>query len=252
MRTARIVRSTRIPLRCSYRKRELADAVRVRLLSRPFRARRPLVRRYLDALSPLGIEAPTAAPKLYVGPADAEAGGALLERHGLNPGRFAALVPGSVWATKRWPSTGFAGVAARLVSERELPVLLLGSDAERALCDEVARKAGDGVTSAAGESTLGQLAAIVSRARLFVGNDSGPTHMAMALGVPTVALFGPTDPGQFDFRGHALVYRDLDCSACSFYGSERCRLGHWDCMLSITPDDVMGAVSRVFAGEERA
>jgi ADP-heptose:LPS heptosyltransferase len=85
------------------------------------------------------------------------------------------------------------------------------------------------------------MAAVISRARLFVGNDSGPTHMARALGVPTVALFGPTDPGQFDFEGHALVYRDLACSACTFYGSRRCHLGHWDCMTAIGRDDVLEA-----------
>jgi lipopolysaccharide heptosyltransferase II len=249
VRTVRIARSSRIPRRLAYEKRELSDALRVRVLRRPFRARIPLVRRYLDALLPLGIEAPMRRPRLYVDPADAEAGDALLERHGLSPGRFAAVVPGSVWATKRWPSERFAALAGRLVAERGLPVLLLGSASERGLCDEVARSAGDRVRSAAGESTLGQLAAVISRARLFVGNDSGPTHIAMAAGVPTVALFGPTDPGQFDFGGGALVYRDLDCSACSFYGSERCHLGHWDCMLSISADDVMGAASGLLERE---
>lgn len=245
MRTSRIVRSSRIPVRCSYRKREVGDAIVVRLLKRPFRARKLLVRRYLDALAPLGMDAPTRTPRLYVADADAEAGAQHIERLDVGTEPFAAVVPGSVWATKRWPSGNYAGLAARLVSELGLKVVLLGSSGERGLCAAVAREAGDGVLSAAGETTLGETAAVIARARLFVGNDSGPTHMAMALGVPSVALFGPTDPGQFDFRGNSLIYADLDCSACSFYGSERCHLGHWDCMMSIAPGDVVTAASRL-------
>ena len=245
MRTSHIVRSSRASVRCAYRKRELRDAIGVRLLKRPFRARKLLVRRYLDALAPLGIDAPTRAPRLYVADTDAGAAKALLTRLGAGAGPLAVVVPGSVWATKRWPSANYAVLASRLVSELGLEVLLLGSPGERELCAEIVRKAGGGVRSAAGETSLGETAAVIACARLFVGNDSGPTHMAMALDVPTVALFGPTDPGQFDFGQHSLVYADLDCSACSFYGGERCPLGHWDCMLSVSPDDVAGAASRL-------
>jgi len=250
VRTARVVRASGIPVRTSYRKRELADTVRVRFLRRPFRASRLLVRRYLDALRPLGVEVPVRAPALYVGERDAAAGAALRERAGAPDGRFVAMVPGSVWATKRWPAERFAEVASRVASDPGLPVVLLGAPGERGLCEDVARTAGAGVTSLAGETTLGEMAAVISAARFFVGNDSGPTHMAMALEVPTVALFGPTDPGQFDFSRHALVYRDEACSACSFYGGERCRLGHWDCMQGIEPDDVLEAAEALFACRE--
>jgi lipopolysaccharide heptosyltransferase II len=242
LRTARIASAAGARVRASYRKRELADTVRVRLLRRPFRASKLLVRRYLDALAPLGIDAPTRRPRLFVGEGDAERGAALVTQVGLGGGEYAAIVPGSVWATKRWPAERFAELAAALVSELALPVALLGAAGEGPLCEEVARAAGSGVLNLAGGATLGETAAIISRARLYVGNDSGPTHMARALGVPTVALFGPTDPGQFDLSQHALVYRDLTCSACSFYGGNRCPLGHWKCMLEIEVDEVFEAV----------
>jgi heptosyltransferase-2 len=250
VRSARVVRASGIPLRTSYRKRELADTLRVRFLRRPFRASRLLVRRYLDALRPLGVEVPVRTPRLYVGERDAAAGAALLDQAGAQEGRFAVMVPGSVWATKRWPAERFAEAASRVVADLGFPVVLLGSAGERGLCDEVARSAGASVTSLAGRTTLGEMAAVIASARFFVGNDSGPTHMAMALEVPTVALFGPTDPGQFDFSRHALVYRDLPCSACSFYGGERCPLGHWDCMLGIEADDVLEASAALFACRE--
>ena len=242
-RTARIVRASGIPVRTAYHKRELRDAVRVRLLRRPFRASKLLVQRYLDALGPLGVHAPCVRPRLYVGDRDAEAGREFLGRSGVGAEPFVAVVPGSMWATKRWSSGNYARLSAGLISDLGLRVVLLGAPGERELCGDVARQAGAGVTNAAGETTLGETAAVIARARLYIGNDSGPTHMAMALGVPSVALFGPTDPGQFDFRGDSAVYRDLECSACSFYGGERCHLGHWDCMRSIAPHDVLGVAS---------
>ncbi len=240
-RTARILRAARIPVRTAYHKRELRDAVRVRLLRRPFRVSKLLVQRYLDALVPLGIDAPYTRPRLHVSDRDDEAGRAILTGLGVGTDAYAVLVPGSVWATKRWPAERFAELATSVVRELGLRAVLLGSKAERELCERIAGDAGSGAVSAAGETTLGQMAAVVSRARIYVGNDSGPTHMARALDVPTVALFGPTDPGQFDFEGHALVYRDLSCSACTFYGSRRCRLGHWDCMTAIGCDEVLEA-----------
>ena len=72
----------------------------------------------------------------------------------------------------------------------------------------------------------------------------------MASATPTVAIFGPTDPAQFDFSGHALVYAALPCSACSFYGGRRCRSLHWDCMLSISVDDVVRAAEDLLARGE--
>jgi len=226
-RTARILRAAGIPVRTAYHKRELRDAVRVRLLRRPFRASRLLVQRM--------------RPRLHVSDRDAEAARATLNRLGIGSDGYAVLVPGSVWATKRWPARRFAELATSVVCELGLRAVLLGSPGERELCERIAGEAGSGAVSAAGETTLGKMAAIISRARIYVGNDSGPTHMARALDVPTVALFGPTDPGQFDFEGHALLYRDLSCSACTFYGSRRCHLGHWDCMRTIGHDDVLDA-----------
>ena len=248
-RTASIVRSSGIPIRTAYRKREFSDAVRVRFLRRPFRARRLLVRRYLDALEPLGIRAPYREPRLYVSDADAERAGALLDRLGLPPSGYAVVVPGSVWPTKRWPRERFREVAGRVASDLGLPVLLLGTPAERELCDDVL--AGASGANLSGETTLGEAAALTARARLFVGNDSGPTHMAKALGVPSVSIFGPTDPGQFCFDGHELLYRDLSCSACSFYGGKACPLKHWDCMTGIGADDVIDAAARLLADAPR-
>ena len=228
-----------------YRKRDAGDSRRVRIGRAPYRASKRIVERYLDALEPLGIERAYRRPRFRPEREAVDWARRFLSDVGLSPGEFAAIVPGSLWPTKRWPPERYASLAAGLGGELGLPVLMLGSSFERGLCGRVA--GGSGAINAAGRATLGQSAALIGMASLCVGNDSGPTHIAMASGVPTVAIFGPTDPGQFDFSGHALVYANLPCSACSFFGTKRCRLKHWDCMMSISVDDVMRAARGLVA-----
>ncbi len=233
-----------------YQKRSRGDGFAVRVLHRPYRATKKLVTRYLEALAPLGVPHGYRAPRFHVSPEDARVAEALLAARGLRGGEFAVVVPGSVWATKRWPEDRFASLASRISSELGLRVLVTGGTEEAELCERVA--AAGGASSVAGELGLGATAALLARAGLFVGNDSGPTHVSMALDVPTVAIFGPTDPSQFDFARHALVYADLPCSACSFFGGRRCRLGHWTCMRSIGVEDVMSAARGLMERRSRA
>ncbi len=236
---------SRAPLATAYRKREFKDSLRVRFGRRSFRVSRMLVERYLDALAPLGLRPEYRKPLFHLSPADIEWAGRHLDGLGLVPGAYAVVVPGALWPTKRWPPERFAAVSRTLVAEFDLRVLLLGSPSERRLCDEIAGDAGAGVLVAAGETELGQMAAIIDSARVFVGNDSGPMHIAAALGTPTVAIFGPTDPGQFDFENHEVVYADLECSACSFYGTDTCKLDHWECMQSLSSELVLAAARRL-------
>ncbi|MBM3307171.1 MAG: glycosyltransferase family 9 protein [Candidatus Eisenbacteria bacterium] len=248
-RSAVIARSSGAPLVSVYRKREPAEWWRVRVARRPFRASARTVDRYLAALRRLGIAAVPARPRLHMPPGQEEWADGFLAGRGLRARDFVAMAPGAVWATKRWPAERYGEVVRELFLSTGLPTALVGSASERGACDAVIEAAGASskATNAAGEATLGGTVAAISQAALFVGNDSGLTHAAVALGVPTVALFGPTDPGQFDFEGHAVVYADLACSACSFFGGERCPLGHWDCMRLITPDAVLASARGVLA-----
>ena len=85
------------------------------------------------------------------------------------------------------------------------------------------------------------LAAVLRRCRLFVGNDNGPMHMAAALGVPVVGLFGPSDPAEWGpwGKGHHIIYKGLDCRPCFHPG---CSRGEESCMRLITLDEVWEAV----------
>ncbi len=99
----------------------------------------------------------------------------------------------------------------------------------------------------AGRTSPAELAAILERARIQLGNDSGPGHLAAAVGTPVVAVFGPTDPARgFRPLGPRVLTVDvgnsLDCRPCSVHGSRRCPLGHHRCMIDLDPADAIARI----------
>jgi heptosyltransferase-2 len=106
-----------------------------------------------------------------------------------------AVMPGAAYGpAKRWPAERFAA-AARLLKDRlQCNIVAIGSAEERALCAIVARETGPGSLNLAGETTLPELAAVLAQCRLALANDSGGMHLATAMGIPVVAVFGITDP----------------------------------------------------------
>ena len=103
------------------------------------------------------------------------------------------LAPGSVWPTKRWDPDGFAGGAATF-RDRGARVVVLGAPDERAIAEEVVRRAGGGAAMLAGATDLATLVAVIDRLAVLVANDSAPMHVAGARGVPVVAIFCATTP----------------------------------------------------------
>ena len=98
----------------------------------------------------------------------------------------------------------------------------------------------------AGRLTLKQSGALISKADYVVANDSAPFHMARALGRKVFVIFGPTDPGTFEYDGQSiLLYEGIDCSPCSLHGERKCPKGHLGCMKNLTPEKVM---KRIAAG----
>lgn len=191
---------------------------------------------------------PTPRVELALTDADRATAAAWLDRHGVR-GRFVAVAPGSIWATKRWP--GYAGLTASLAE----PVVVLGSAADAALAAEVAAAAPGRAHSAAGELTLRESAAVIARAALLVTNDSAPLHFATGVGTPVVAVFGPTAPvqGFGPVGGRSLVVQEagLWCRPCSPHGPQQCPFGHHACMQRIGVDRVRGAASQVLAAAAR-
>lgn len=194
-------------------------------------------------------------PTLHPGPDDDAAVTALLRDAGVVPGApLVALAPGSVWATKRWPS--YDALAAQLATRLEAlapgaRLAVLGGAADAPLAAAIAaavREAGGApVVEATGRLSLLGSAALLRRCRVLVTNDSAPLHLASAMDTPTVALFGPTVPAQgfgpLAARQVVVQHHDLACRPCHAHGPRACPLGHWQCMRAVAPGAVAGAVA---------
>jgi lipopolysaccharide heptosyltransferase I len=143
--------------------------------------------------------------------------------------RYAVMLPGTNWATKRWPVERFAGLVQPMRERLDLQTIVAGGPDDFALGETIG-----GAVNLAGRTSLRQLVALVERAAVVIANDSGPMHIAAALKRPLVALYGPTNPvrtGPF-LRDDAVLRLDLPCSPCY---SRKC--SHQSCLqwLGIEP-----------------
>jgi heptosyltransferase I len=164
---------------------------------------------------------------------------ALLDYYDIAKAKIVVMAPGTIWETKQWRREAFAE-AARHFLQKKFAVTLIGSERERAVCNEVAALA-PGVVNLGGETTLSELAALIRRAAICVTNDSGPMHLAVALGRPVVSVFGPTDPiwiGPYRRDGAVLQAKNLPCAPCYLRQLSRCAYGH-ACMHGVAASAVI-------------
>jgi heptosyltransferase-2 len=124
--------------------------------------------------------------------------------------------------------------------------VLVGTPAERARCTEIANASRAGAIVAAGETDVGDLVALLSLSQGFAGNDSGAMHVAGALGIPTVGIFGSTDPNRTGPLGPLtrVLYERIACSPCL---DRTCRFGHYECLKRISVEQVVDALSSLGA-----
>jgi heptosyltransferase-2 len=131
-------------------------------------------------------------------------------------------------------------------------VVILGSAEDTPLAQQLCQQLSVPVLDGTGQFTLMQTAALLQQCRLLVSNDSGLMHMAVALKVPVVAIFGPTvaEFGFYPFGAQAeVVSTALSCRPCSTKGSRRCPRGHHQCMVQVTEAQVVSAVQVLWQGE---
>ncbi len=157
-----------------------------------------------------------------------------LQSLGLQGPRFlVGLVPGASFGpAKRWPPGRFAGLADRLIAALNADVLIFGSRAERPLAEEVAQEMSHTPSIVAGETSLGQSMALLERCRLVITNDSGSMHVASALALPVIAVFGSTDyhaTGPLGPYAMAVQHR-VACNPC---GQRVCPID-FRCMEGVT------------------
>lgn len=153
-----------------------------------------------------------------------------------------ALAPGASYGpAKCWPPERFAAAAERFQHLYGASILLVGTAAERALADRIAASLRRAAINLAGETSTAELAAVLACCQLFVGNDAGAMHVAAAVGLPVVAIFGPTDPeATGPVSPHwRLVQHRVSCSPCFL---RYCPIDH-RCMRGVSVDDVVTAAA---------
>jgi lipopolysaccharide heptosyltransferase II len=172
-------------------------------------------------------------------------------REHLAPGeRFAVIHPGASGPTKAWPPARWAAVGDAL-AERGLRVVLSGGPDEVDLAAQVAARLQHPALSVAGATSVGQLAALLGRAALVVGADTGPLHIAVSQGCPSLHLFGPSDPGRFgpwgDPARNRVLQAGLACSPCSSFNHCPRQTDPPECMQRIEIDQVLRAVDSLLS-----
>lgn len=198
---------------------------------------------------------PVAMPPLLL-PADVSArGGELLREAGNQP--LVGVHPCGGRPVKQWDLASMASAAARVAEHLSATLVITGGDGERAIADELRRGLPPTlpVIDLVGRMGLGSLAGVLQRLTVFISPDTGPMHLAAALGTPTVGIFGPSDPRRWGPLGpHTRVVRvGIWCSPCNRIRKPpaRCR-GHVpDCLVAITPDMVVAAALDVVDAHRR-
>ncbi|MBU1908864.1 MAG: glycosyltransferase family 9 protein [Verrucomicrobia bacterium] len=152
--------------------------------------------------------------------------------------RYAVLAPGAGWPGKQWPAARFAEVGDWLASKKGWRILVAGSPGERALCEEVCGAMRAPAVNLGGRTGLDELAAILESGALFVGNDSGPMHIAAAVGAPTVTFWGPTFPEKWAPRGprHLALRPAAPCAGCIYWHPRAVCTGTPPCIESVVSD----------------
>ena len=189
-----------------------------------------------------GVSSKRKEAPLFVTPSENKQAALVLGIHGIKSGDLLiGMNAGAAYGTaKRWSPERFAGIGTRLIREKKAKLILFGGPEERNVADWISKEVGDGVLNLAGTTSMRELMAFLSRCTHFITNDSGPMHLANALKVPLVAIFGPTDwvntaPSGGKF---ILVRKGVACAPCLL---RDCPVDH-SCMNEVTEEMVYSAV----------
>lgn len=173
---------------------------------------------YLAMVEALGCPPVARKPQLPAGKDYAALAESLLARFGIaGKGLLIGISPGAAYGpAKRWLPDRFAAVADCLIEEYSGQVIVFGSEADRPSVADVQKNASHRLNDVAGKTNLKEAIALISRCDIFISNDSGLMHVSGALGIPTIALFGSTNPATTSPAGDksVVIHHDVPCSPC--------------------------------------
>lgn len=163
--------------------------------------------------------------------------------------KLICIHPGSGAWVKLWVEQNWAKVADMLTSQFRAPIIFTGGTSELPLINTITTYMSEKAYVVAGTTNIGQLAALYKRAHVVLGPDSGPMHLAAAVGTPTVTLFGAADPIEFapwgDARSHAILSSDIECRPCRVLDWHDDKMEYHPCVRDISVGKVLDAARRV-------
>ncbi len=171
----------------------------------------------------------------------------LLETEGVRPNDpLVVLNPNARWETKRWSLERFVALANRLVEKLDVYCVFIGGPGDEGAIQRLVPSGEERIHSLAGRTSLPELASLLQRACLMITCDSGPMHLAVAMGTEVVALFGPTDPLRTGpcGPGHHVLRHDLACAPCL---RRTCPKENLFCMESITEEELFRVVRDILS-----
>lgn len=203
----------------------------------------------LNILAPFGIAPEDKRPRLAVPDYRKKAAGELLRKAGIPSDRLCiAFHPFSLWRYKELPVETCSALVDYLTRQQGCSVILTGAPEERKRAREVAAPDTPNVYNLAGRTTIGEMPAVLSACHLFIGVDTAALHMAAAVGLPTVGIFGPSSPVSWGPRGkrHRVVSKEMDCVPCRNKGCEDTEQSR--CIETLTLDEIRSEVDSQLEG----
>jgi 3-deoxy-D-manno-octulosonic-acid transferase len=214
-----------------------------------------IVEYYADLLALLGLKLGHKKLELYLKNEDVRRAEEMLKEAGITESDFlVGIIPGAgaSWGEdaylKHWPPENFALLSDKIIESRQAKIIILGNFLEKEIARTITKDMKEKAIDLSGMTTIGELAALLSKVKILITNDGGPLHMAVAQGVKTVSFFGPVDPKVYgpyppDEKQHIVLRRNLECSPC--YRNFRLApcLKNKECLEGINVEDALGAVS---------
>jgi 3-deoxy-D-manno-octulosonic-acid transferase/heptosyltransferase-1 len=204
--------------------------------------------RYLKTIDYMGCTMYSWKGDIPVDGSDRDAIESFILNNDLQNKKIVAINPIARWKTKLWEPERFSLLADRVQKELNVKVVFTGSEQDRGVIDEIVREMETIPLDLAGRTSLKALAYLYSKCDLLITTDTGPMHMAAAMGCPVIALFGPTAPWRTGPYGkeHRVIREEMECSPCF---KKKC--DHLSCMKDITVDGVFDTVKEYFDGAHK-
>lgn len=162
--------------------------------------------------------------------------------------KFAAVAPGSVWMTKRYPEEKFSEVINYLLS-KSYTVLLIGGKDDQEYCSGIASSFGENVVSAAGEFSIVETIELLRHCKVLVSNDSAPTHFGMCADIPVLTIYCSTVASfgfyPYNSKSTYVSYDELSCKPCGIHGRKQCPIKTFDCAYKLDIKTIARAIENI-------